>query len=102
MTDTVQVAIIASIGPTMIGLLNIAHQMMVSKKVSVIGDGVKRVETQTNGIKDALVAATTKVAHAEGVKDEKLRASLELNEQVGDLASQVAINTSAIETKVSK
>jgi hypothetical protein len=102
MTDTVQVAIIASIGPTMIGLLNIAHQMMVSKKVTIVGDSVKRVETQTNGIKDALVAATSKVAYAEGVKDEKLKASLELNDQVGQIASQVANNTAAIETKVSK
>jgi hypothetical protein len=77
MTDTVQVALIVSIGPTLIGLLNVLHQMMAVRKMVIIGDGVKRVETQTNGIKDALVAATTKVAHAEGMKDEKLRASLE-------------------------
>ena len=82
MTDTVRVAIIASAGPTMVGLLNVFHQIMVARKMVLIGDGVKRVETQTNGIKDALVAATSKVAHAEGVKDEKLRASLELNETV--------------------
>ena len=81
MTDTVQVALIVSIGPTLIGLLNVLHQIMVSRKLSVVGDGVQRVEKQTNGIKDALVAATTKVAHAEGVKDEKLRASLAQNEE---------------------
>jgi hypothetical protein len=80
MTDTVRVAIIASAGPTMVGLLNVFHQIMVARKMVLIGDGVKRVETQTDGIKDALVAATSKVAHAEGVKDEKLRASLEIIE----------------------
>jgi hypothetical protein len=81
MTDTVQVALIVSIGPTLIGLLNVLHQIMVSRKLSVVGDGVQRVEKQTNGIKDDLVAATTKVAHAEGVKDEKLRASLAQKEE---------------------
>jgi hypothetical protein len=77
MTDTVRVAIIASCGPTLVGLLNVLHQIIVARKMVLIGDDVKRVETQTDGIKDALVAATSKVAHAEGVKDEKLRASLE-------------------------
>ena len=81
MTDTVRVAIIASAGPTMVGLLNVIHQIIVARKMVLIGAGVQRVETQTNGIKDALVAATTKVAHAEGVKDEKLRASLAQNEE---------------------
>lgn len=81
MTDTVHVALIASAGPTLIGLLNVLHQIMVARKMTTIGIGVKRVETQTDGIKDALVAATTKVAHAEGVKDEKLRASLQQNEE---------------------
>lgn len=80
MTDTVQVALIASVGPTLIGLLNIGHQIMMARKVMVIGESVKRVEGQTNGIKDALVAATAKVAHADGVKDEKLRAALEVKE----------------------
>ena len=84
MTDTVRVAIIASAGPTMVGMLNVLHQIIVARKMVLIGDGVKRVETQTNGIKDALVAATSKVAHAEGVKDEKLRASLELNAETKD------------------
>lgn len=77
MTDTVHVALIASAGPTMIGLLNIFHQVMVARKVVVMGENLKRVETQTNSIKDALVVATAKASHAEGVKDEKLRAATE-------------------------
>jgi hypothetical protein len=81
MTDTVRVAIIASAGPTLVGMLNVLHQMMVARKMVLIGDGVQRVERQTDGIKDQLVAATSKVAHAEGVKDEKLRASLAQNEE---------------------
>ena len=80
MTDTVQVAIIAGAGPTLVGILNVVHQMMAVRKMVLIGDSVKRVETQTDGIKDALVAATSKVAHAEGMKDEKLRASVEEND----------------------
>ena len=77
MTDIVQVAIIASIGPTAIGLLNILHQVMVARKVIEMGVNIKRVETQTNSIKDALVASTALASHAEGVRDEKIRASAE-------------------------
>jgi len=69
-SDTVQVAIIASVGPTIIGLCNILHQVMVARKLST---SLKNVETQTDGMKTALVAATRQAAHAEGVNDEKIR-----------------------------
>lgn len=77
MTDQVQIALIASIGPTIIGILNAVHQFSSSKKVTEMGVNIQRVETQTNSIKDALVASTALASHAEGVKDEKLRAALE-------------------------
>lgn len=77
MTDTVHVAIIASIGPTLIGLLNIAHQIMVSRKVVVMGKNLNEVRVQTNHIKDQLVASTALASHAEGVRDEKIRSAIE-------------------------
>ena len=77
MTDAVHVAIIASIGPTLVGLLNLAHLVITASRVAAMGANVKQIEVQTNHIKDALVAATAKASHAEGVKDEKLRAAVE-------------------------
>lgn len=74
MTDAVQIAIIASIGPTLIGLVNAAHQYVATRK---IGQNIQKVEEQTNHIKDALVASTALASHAEGVKDEKIRAAAE-------------------------
>ena len=77
MTDTVTVAIIASIGPTLIGGLNLLHQVIMARKVAAMGENIKKVEVQTNHIKDALVASTALASHAQGVKDEKLRAATE-------------------------
>ena len=76
MTDQVQIALIASIGPTIIGILNALHQYKT-------GIDIKRVEVQTNSIKDALVASTALASHAEGVKDEKLRAADAANSNAG-------------------
>jgi hypothetical protein len=79
MTDTVQVALIVTIGPTIIGALNLLHQIIVARKVSEVGDHLKaetkEIKAATNGMKDALVAATAKASHAEGVQDEKNRAA---------------------------
>lgn len=83
MTDQVQIALIASIGPTIIGILNAVHQFTASKKVEQMGENIKQVEVQTNHIKDALVAATALASHAEGVKDEKLRAADAANRNAG-------------------
>ena len=74
MSDQVTIALIASIGPTIIGILNALHQYSSSKS---IGENVKRVELQTNSMKDALVASTALASRAEGAKDEKLRAAIE-------------------------
>jgi len=41
MTDTVQVALIVTIGPTIIGALNLLHQIIVARKVSEVGDHLK-------------------------------------------------------------
>ena len=48
-----------------------------------MGENIKQVEVQTNHIKDALVAATALASHAEGVKDEKLRAADAANRNAG-------------------
>lgn len=74
MTDQVTIALIASIGPTIIGIIGALHQYQSSK---AIGENVKRVEMQTNSMKDALVASTALASRAEGVKDEKIRAASE-------------------------
>ena len=66
MTDTVQVAIIASIPPTIVGVLNYMQQRQVKS-------AVRLVKSQTDGIKDALVTSTKLASHAEGVRDEKIR-----------------------------
>lgn len=69
MTDAVQIAIIASIGPTIIGVLN-------ALQARRIGVNVQTVKKATDGMKDALVAATAQASHAEGVKDEKIRVAI--------------------------
>ena len=79
MTEAVQIALIASAGPTAIGLLNIAHQVMVARKVAEMGVNIQKVETATNHIHDALVASTAMASHAEGVRDEKIRVAIEQN-----------------------
>jgi hypothetical protein len=80
MTEPVQlalIAVIASIGPTIVGIINAVHQSKSNAKVDVIGENVKKVETQTNSMKDALIASTALASRAEGAKDEKLRAAVE-------------------------
>lgn len=77
MTDSVQIALIASAGPTAIGLLNILHQVMMARKVIAMGVNIQKVETATNHMKDALVQSTALASHAEGVRDEKIRAAAE-------------------------
>lgn len=73
MTEAVQVAIIVSAGPTVLGVLNLIHQVIVAKKMTSIGDNIQKVETATNHMHDALVASTKIASHAEGVQDEKIR-----------------------------
>lgn len=79
MTDQVQIALIASIGPTIIGIIGALHQYKT-------GQNVKRLETQTNSIKDALVASTALAAHAEGMKDQKILTSAEAAAPVKNVA----------------
>jgi hypothetical protein len=80
LSEPVQIAIIASIGPTLIGLLTAYFTYLNHKK---LGD----VEKATNGIKTELVAVTRKDSYAEGVKDQF--------ENVGDHPSIVTQKTNA-------
>ena len=80
MTDTVQVAIIASIPPTIVGVLNYMQQRQVKS-------AVRLVKSQTDGIKDALVASTKLASHAEGVRDEKIRSAIESNVPINTVVS---------------
>jgi hypothetical protein len=92
MTEPVQIALIASAGPTLIGLLNLAHQIKVARKVFDMGENIKNVEVQTNHIKDALVASTALASHAEGVQDEKIRTALEANIPINTVVAGNPIN----------
>jgi hypothetical protein len=44
----------------------------IERKVGQAADDIQRVETATNSMKDALVAATAKASHAEGVEQGRL------------------------------
>ena len=77
MTDPVKIALIASAGPTLIGLLNVAHQVILARKIIKMGVNIQKVETATNHMKDALVAATASASHAQGVSDERTRSIVE-------------------------
>jgi hypothetical protein len=66
MKDTITVALIASIGPSLVALINLLGQRR-------IGSHVAAIKKATDGMHDALVASTALASHAEGVKDEKVR-----------------------------
>ena len=69
-SDTVQLALIASIAPTLVAILNYLQGRKTQSAITT-------VKEQTNHIKDQLVAATALASHAAGVTDEKLRAAVE-------------------------
>jgi hypothetical protein len=87
MTDAVQIAIIASIGPTLIGLVNAISQIRTSRRINGIGENVQKVETATNHMHDALVASTKLASHAEGVNDEKIRVAIKENIPIDTVVS---------------
>src|SRR5665647_2310744 len=66
MSDAVTIAIIASIGPTLVAIINLIGQQNIRTKV-------QKIVKQTDGMHAAIVKATAQASHAEGVKDEKLR-----------------------------
>ncbi len=59
-SDAVQVAIVATTGPTLIGLIGLWLQY------SNRGN-IQKIEKSTNSMKDALVKATGEAKHAEGM-----------------------------------
>ncbi len=64
MSDAVEIAIITSIGPTLVGL--------VGCYISYLNRGkIDRVEKATNGMKQELVAAAKREGHSEGRKAER-------------------------------
>jgi hypothetical protein len=72
MSDTVTLALIASIGPTIISTLNIWVTYMGQRDIKA---KVEKVEKATNGRTAALIEATAKASHAEGMISERMRAS---------------------------
>jgi hypothetical protein len=68
MSDAVTIAIIASIGPTLVAIINLIGQQNIRTKV-------QKIVKQTDGMHAAIVKATELSSHAEGVKDEKVRAA---------------------------
>lgn len=82
MTEAVQIALIATIGPTLIGALNLLHQVIVARKVAAMGQslksGTEEIRRATNHMKDALVASTAKASRAEGVQAERDRVAAEV------------------------
>lgn len=77
MTDIVKVAVIAASGPMALGCLQLLHQVILARKLVEMGANIKRVETQTNHIKDQLMEQTALASHAQGVNDEKTRVATE-------------------------
>ena len=64
MSEAVQVAIVATSGPTLIGALTLFFQYRQGRKIEVI-------HKATNSLTDRLVETTRTEAHAAGVKEEK-------------------------------
>jgi len=60
MSDPVRIAIIASIGPTLIGLVTVILQYLQGRKIEV-------VHRATNSLTERLVQTTKTDAHAAGV-----------------------------------
>jgi hypothetical protein len=70
MSDSVQIAIITSIGPTVVGLVGCWISYLNRQKID-------RVEKATNGMKHELLEVTRVEAHARGVKEQKEKTSNE-------------------------
>ena len=68
MSDPVLLAIIASVPPTLASIAALVVSLRNGRKV-------EEVHKATNSMKDALVAAAKLEGHAQGVADEKARAS---------------------------
>jgi hypothetical protein len=70
LSDTVLVAVLATIPPTLLGAAALVVALKTTKKV-------EQVHKATNSLTDRLVASTRVEAHAAGVKEEKERRDTE-------------------------
>ena len=64
MSDAVQIALIISAGPTLVGIVGAIVSLVNGRKLNDI-------HKSTNSMKDALVAAEKNVSFAEGVESTK-------------------------------
>lgn len=88
MTDAVQIALIATIPPTVAAIAGIIVSLINKNKLNKQAHEIQGVKDATNGMKDELVDVSSKAEHAEGILEgvakEKAERRAGKDERYGD------------------